>query len=73
MSTDATHWISKRARQHGPDSLRSFGKRNAHKPVKAVFGLALMVVLSVTFYEVDAHKANLRAFGWPAKHSGTAG
>jgi hypothetical protein len=41
--------------------------------VKAVFGLALMVVLSVTFYEVDAHKANLRAFGWPAKHSGTAG
>ena len=73
MSTDARHWISKPPRQHGADPLRSFGKRNAHKPVKAVLGLALMVVLSVAFYELDVHKADLHAFEPPAKRSGTAG
>jgi hypothetical protein len=49
-----------------PASLGEFGERNSHKSLKAVIGMAILIVLSIVLYEVHATSTSTPTSSSPA-------
>ena len=63
-----THWETTAGNATRPPEVRSndFGRQNEHKSIKAMIGIAVLLVISVLLYEFNFKPARIHASPTPA-------